>query len=143
MNIKILTLGSQTSGYMNSETPIEEVPLLSPCTTTTTTPPTTPMLSQNSGYIASRTTNLLPHVNGDPRSKTQNLKPKTQKPKTQISNLMLQWNYEHTTFDNSNTKLLPDLNADPRSNTQNLKPKTQISDLMLQWNYEWLSLIHI
>ena len=54
---------------------------------------------------------------------------------------MLQWNYEHKTFDNSNTKLLPDLNADPRSNTQNLKPKienpkTQISDLMLQWNYE-------
>merc|ERR1712237_173122 len=49
----------------------------------------------------------------------------TQNPKTQISNLMLQWNYEHKTFDNSNTKLLPDLNADPRSNTQNLKPKTQ------------------
>jgi len=34
---------------------------------------------------------------------------------------MLQWNYEHKTFD----KLLPDPNADPRSNTQNLKPKTQ------------------
>ena len=74
------------------------------------------MLSQNSGYIATRDTKLLPHLNGDPRSKTQ-------KPKTQISNLMLQWNYEHKTFDNSNTKLLPDLNADPRSNTQNLKPQ--------------------
>jgi len=66
-------------------------------------------------------TKLLPHLNGDPRSKTPNLKPKT--PKPQISNLMLQWNYEHKTFDNSNTKLLPDLNADPKSNTQNLKPK--------------------
>ena len=65
----------------------------------------------------------LPGLNGDPRSNTQNLKPKTQKPKTQILILMLQWNYEHKTFDNSNTKLLPDLNADPRSNTQNLKPK--------------------
>ena len=54
-----------------------------------------------------------------PRSKTQNLKPKTPKPKTQIWNLMLHWNYEHKTFD----KLLPDPNADPRSNTQNLKPK--------------------
>ena len=43
---------------------------------------------------------------------------------------MLQWNYEHKTFDNSNTKLLPDLNADSRN------PKTQISNLMLQWNYE-------
>ena len=72
------------------------------------------MLSQNSGYIATRDTKLLPHLNGDPRSKTQNLKPKTQ-----IWNLMLQWNYEPKTFD----KLLPDSNADPRSNTQNLKPK--------------------
>ena len=92
----------------------------------TPTPPTT-ILSKNSGYIATRDTKFLPHLNGDPGSKTQNLKPKTQtqKPKTQICNLMLQWNYEHKSFDNSNTKLLPDLNADPRSNTQNLKPKTQ------------------
>ena len=116
---------------------LEEVPLPSPCapTTTTTTPPTPPtptttMLSQNSGYIATRDTKFLPHLNGDPGSKTQNPKPKTQnpnpktqKPKTQICNLMLQWNYEHKSFDNSNTKLLPDLNADPRSNTQKLKPK--------------------
>ena len=62
--------------WLNSETPIEEVPLLSPCPPTTTTPPTT-MLSQNSGYIATRDTKLLPHLNGDPRSKTQNLKPKS------------------------------------------------------------------
>ena len=81
------------------------------------------MLSQNSGYIDTRDTKFLPHLNGDPGSKTQNIKPKTQNPKTQICNLMLQWNYEHKTFDNSNTKLLPDLNADPRSNTQKLKPK--------------------
>ena len=90
--------------WLNSETPIEEVPLLSPCPTTPP-PPTTPtMLSQNSGYIATRDTKLLPHLNGDPRSKTQNLKPKTQNPnpKTQISNLMLQWNYEHKTFDYNN-----------------------------------------
>ena len=38
---------------------------------------------------------------------------------------MLQWNYEHKTFDTRTTKLLPDLNGDPRSKTQNLKPKTQ------------------
>ena len=54
----------------------------------------------------------------DATPKTQNLKPKTQ-----ISNLMLQGNYENKTFDNSNTKLLPHLNGDPRSNTQNLKPQ--------------------
>ena len=51
------------------------------------------------------------------------------KPKTQISNLMLQWNYEHKTFDNSNTKLLPDLNADPRSKTQNQNPKPKDPNL--------------
>ena len=124
MNIKLLTLGpqnfyhtsmvtpeakhktpkpkSQISCWLNSETPIEEVPLLSPCTTTPPpTTPTTPMLSKTSGYIATRDTKLLPH-------------------------LMLQWNYEHKTFDNSTTKLLPDLNVDPRNNTQNLKPKSQI-----------------
>ena len=121
------------SNWLNSETPIEEVPMLSPCPPTTPPPPTT-MLSQNSGYIATRDTKLLPHLNGDPRSKTQNLKPKTQnpktqKPKTQILNLMLQWNYEHKTFDNSNTKLLSDLNADPRCNTQNPKSKTQNPNL--------------
>ena len=38
---------------------------------------------------------------------------------------MLQWNYEHKTFDTRTTKLLPDLNGDPRNKTQNLKPKTQ------------------
>ena len=52
--------------WLNSETPIEEVPLLSPCP-----PTTTPILSQTSGYIATRNTKLLPHLNGDPRSKTQ------------------------------------------------------------------------
>ena len=36
---------------------------------------------------------------------------------------MLQWKYEHKTFDNSNTKLLPDLNADPRSNTLTYTPR--------------------
>ena len=52
------------------------------------------------------------------------------KPKTKNPNLMLQWNYEHKTFDTRTTKLLPVLNGDPRSNTkknQNLKPKSQIS----------------
>ena len=78
------------------------------------------MLSQTSGYIATRDTKPLPHLNGDPRSKTQNLKPKTQNP-----NLMLQCNYEHKTFGTRTTKLLPDLNGDPRNKTQNLKPKTQ------------------
>ena len=42
------------------------------------TPPPPHMLSQNSGYVAARNTKLLPHLNGDPRSKTQNLKPKSQ-----------------------------------------------------------------
>ena len=63
--------------------------MLSPCPPppppTTTPPPPTTMLSQNSGYIATRDTKLLPHLNGDPRSKTQNLKPQTPKPKYQIS----------------------------------------------------------
>merc|ERR1712020_818116 len=53
-----------------------------PTTTTPTTPPPT-ILSQNSGYIATRDTKFLPHLNGDPGSKTQNLKSKTQNPKTQ------------------------------------------------------------
>ena len=65
---------SQISCWLNSETPIEEVPLLSPCTTPTPPPPPTMLktISQNSGYIATRDTKLLPHLNGDPRSKTQN-----------------------------------------------------------------------
>ena len=60
-----------TQYWLNSETPIEEVPLLSPCPT----PTTTTMLPQNSGYIATRNTKLVPQLNGDPRSKTQ--KPKS------------------------------------------------------------------
>ena len=60
----------QVGNWLNSETPIEEVPLLSPCAPT---PPTsTTILSQNSGFIATRNTKILPHLNGDPRSKTQN-----------------------------------------------------------------------
>ena len=87
------------SFFRNSETPIEEVPLLSPCAPTPTT-----MLFQNSGYNATRDTKLLPHYNGDPKSRPQNLKPNSQ-----ISC--------YKTFDTRTTKLLPDLNAEPRSNT--------------------------
>ena len=50
---------------------------------------------------------------------TPEAKHKTQNPKTQISNLMLQWNYEHKTFDTRTTELLPYLNGNPRFKTQN------------------------
>ena len=52
---------------------------------------------------------------------TPEANPKAQNPKTQISNLMLQWNYEQKKFENRTTKHLPDLNGDPRNKTQNPK----------------------
>ena len=87
---------------------------------------TTKLLPDLNGDPRRKPQKLLQHLNGDPRSKTQ--KPKSQiscyngtmninlltlspqnfyqasmmtleaTPKTQISNLMLQWNYEHKTF---------------------------------------------
>ena len=48
------------------------------------------------------TTKLLPDLNADPRSNTQNLKPK---------------NPNLRSFDTRTTKLLPHLNGDPRSKT--------------------------
>ena len=63
-------------------------------------------------------------------------KPKPQKPKTQISNLMLQWNYEHKTSDTRTTKLLPQLSMVTPEAPKTQNPKTQISNLMLQGNYE-------
>ena len=69
---------------------------------------------------------------------TPEAKPKAQNPKTQISNLMLQWNYEPKKFETRTTKHLPDLNAmvTPETKPKIQKPHTQISNLMLQWNYE-------